>query len=179
MIRTLRAYFLGRLLREKVLLLGMLLIGVLWWLSAFGGQAGRWWTQRRATTALLAEQQQWLDNRATIEASAQKAAARLEAGKTLDQTRLVNALNQAAYEAGLRNNYASTPQPSETNGQFTLHSVEYQVTNADYGTLARFYLNLQQRAPYLGIDRFTLASSRGDPAKLTLNLRVSAVEIPR
>jgi hypothetical protein len=53
------------------------------------------------------------------------------------------------------------------------------VTNADYGTLARFYLNLQQRAPYLGIDRFTLASSRGDPAKLTLNLRVSAVEIPR
>ena len=78
----------------------------------------------------------------------------------------MNALNQAAYEAGLRNNYASTPQPSETNGQFVLHSVEYQVTNADYGTLARFYLNLQQRAPYLGIDRFTLASSRGDPAKI-------------
>ncbi|MEI6463558.1 MAG: hypothetical protein WCQ89_02465, partial [Verrucomicrobiota bacterium] len=91
----------------------------------------------------------------------------------------VNALNQAAFEAGLRNNYGSTPLPSESNGQFTVHSVEYQVANADYAMLARFYLNLHQRAPYIGIERFTLASNRGDPSKLTLNLRASAVEIPR
>lgn len=179
MIRTLRALFLGRLLREKILLLGMLLIAVLWWLSAFGGQVGSFWRQQRSTTATLTEQKQWLVNRGPIEAAAQKAAARLESGKTLDQTRLVNALNQAAFEAGLRNNYASTPLPSESNGQFTVHSVEYQVTNADYAMLARFYLNLHQRAPYIGIERFTLASNRGDPSKLTLNLRVSAVEIPR
>ncbi|MEI6467776.1 MAG: hypothetical protein WCQ89_23855, partial [Verrucomicrobiota bacterium] len=105
MIRTLRASFLSRLLREKMLLLGLLLIAVLWWLAAFSGQIATFWKQQRSTTTTLAEQKQWLVNRAPIEAAAQKAAARLEPGKTLDQTRLVNALNQAAFEAGLRNNY--------------------------------------------------------------------------
>ena len=179
MIRALRAYFLSRLLREKLLLLGMLLIAALWWLSAFAGHAGTFWRQQRSTTSALAEQKQWLDNRQAIEAAAQKAASRLDSGKTLDQTRLVNAVNQAAFDSGLRNNYASNSVTSETNGQFTVHSVEYQVTNADYATLARFYLNLQQRAPYIGIERFALASNRAEPAKLTLNLRISAVEIPR
>jgi hypothetical protein len=179
MIRTIRAYFLSRLLREKLLLLGFILIGALWWLSAFGGRAAGFLKERRATVVTLSEQQQWLNNRVAIEAAAQKAASRLDSGKTLDQTRLVNAVNQAAYDAGLRNNYASTSSASETNGQFTVHSVEYQVTNADYPTLARFYLNLHQRAPYIGIERFALASNRGDVSKLTLNLRISSVEIPR
>lgn len=179
MMRTIRAYFLSRLLREKLLLLGLILIGVLWWLSAFGGRAAGFLRERHATLATLAEQQQWLNNRAAIEAAAQKAAGRLDSSKTLDQTRLVNAVNQAAFDAGLRDNYNATAAASETNGQFTVHSVEYQVTNADYATLARFYLNLHQRAPYIGIERFSLASNRGDVSKLTLNLRISSVEIPR
>jgi len=180
MIRTIRAYFLSRLLREKLLLLGLILIGVLWWLSAFGGRAGSFLRERSSTLATLAEQQQWLNNRGAIDAAAQKAASRLDSSKTLDQTRLVNAVNQAAFDAGLRNNYSSTATASETNGQFTVHSVDpYLVTNADYAMLARFYLNLHQRAPYIGIERFTLSSNQGDTSKLTLALRVSSVEIPR
>ena len=53
MIRTLRVYFLGRLLREKLLLIGLILIGVLWWLSAFGTRAGQFWRTQRGTTATL------------------------------------------------------------------------------------------------------------------------------
>ncbi len=179
MIRTLRAYFLSRLLREKLLLLGLILIGVLWWLSAFGGRVGNFWRETHSTTVTLTEQQQWLVNRVVIETAAQKAAVRLESGKTFDQTRLVNAVNQAAFDAGLRNNYQSNSAASEANGQFTVHSVEYQVTNADYGMLAQFYLNLNKHTPYIGIERFALASNRADQSKLTLNLKISSVEIPR
>jgi hypothetical protein len=179
MIRTIRAYFLGRLLREKFLLLAFILIGLLWWLSAFSGRAGGFWRAQRSTTATLLEQQQWLNNRLAIEAAAKKAAARLDPGKTLDQTRLVNAVNQAAFDAGLRNNYSATPAPSESNSQFTVHSVDFTVTNADYEALLPFYLNLHQRAPYVGIERFALASNLSGSPKLTLRLRVSSVEIPR
>jgi len=180
MIRTIRSYFLSRLLREKLLLLGLLLIGVLWWLSAFGSQVGRFWREQRSTTVTLAEQQQWLKNRVVIETAAQKAASQLDPGKTFDQTRLVNAVNQAAFDAGLRNNYFTISAAApETNGQFTVHSVESNVTNADYGMLAQFYLNLNKNSTYIGIERFALASNRADPSKLTLKLQISSVEIKR
>jgi hypothetical protein len=46
--------------------------------------------------------------------------------------------------------------------------------------LEQFYLNLHKRAPYIGIEQFTLrANNPNDTSKLTLVLRVSSVEIPR
>jgi hypothetical protein len=180
MIRTLRAYFLSRLLREKLLLLGFILIGLIWWMSEFGSRAGAFWRAQRTTTATLKLQQQWLDNRLKIEAQAQKAASQLDPAKTLDRARLVTAINEAAYGAGLRNNYSATNSRSENIGQFTVHSVDYTVSAAEYPMLAQFYLNLQKRAPYVGIERFALATGNpNDTSKLTLGLTVSSMEMPR
>ncbi|MBI4624857.1 MAG: hypothetical protein HY736_16780 [Verrucomicrobia bacterium] len=180
MIRNLRAFFLGRLLREKLLLVAFIGLGMLWWLSSFGAQVTRFWRSQGATTAALKEQEFWITNRAIIDASAQKAASRLVPEKTLDATRLVNAVNQAAAEAGLRSNqYNSTGGTDETNEQFTIHSLNYQVTGADYGALLKFYLNLQQRAPYIGIGTFALSSTRANPTLLNLQLKVSSVEVAR
>jgi hypothetical protein len=179
MIRTLRAFFLTRQLREKLLLLAFVLIGVLWWGSDFSTRVGQFWRAQRATTATLRVQEQWLASRVRIEAAAEKAASQLESSKTLDRARLIAALNQAAFDAGLRNNYAASSSPSESIGQFTVHHVEYRVTGAEYPMLQQFYLNVQKRAPYLGIDRFTLQVLPGDGSKLILNLRVSSIEFPR
>ena len=179
MIRTLRTYFLTRLLREKLLLLGLILIGTLMWLSSFGTRASQFWRTQRSTTASLAEQQLWLNNRVKIEADVQKAASRLESAKTLDGIRLREALNQAAQEAGLRASFDSSSPSSDTDSQFTVHSVDFRVQQADFTTLQRFYLNVQQRAPYIGIKSFVLQPNQADPSKQTLVLRVAAVEIPR
>lgn len=179
MIRTLRAYFLSRLLREKLLLLLFILIGVLWWLSSFGTRAARFWRDQRATSNDLAVQQQWLNNRVAIDEAAKKASSRLDSAKTLDRTRLNAAVNQAASEAGLKNGGTSnfTSQPI---GQFTVHSLNYQVASADYDNLQNFYLKLNQRAPYIGIETFNLfPTNPNDTSKYTLILRVSSVEIPQ
>ena len=179
MIRTLRAYFLTRLLREKILLLGFILIGTLWWGSAFWGRTHRFWTEQRRTTVDLREQKLYLDRKVEIETAAEKAASQLDARQTLDGVRLAAAVNQAAHDAGLRNNYSSSQLAPQTNGQFTIHSINFNVNNADYGSLLQFYLNLHKRAPYIGVEQFTLRSNAADTAKLTLVLRVSSVEIPR
>lgn len=179
MIRTLRAFFLSRLLREKILLLGFILIGLLWWLSAFGTRATRFWREQRATTSELVTQEQWLKNRMAIQEAAKKAASRLDPAQTLDRTRLNAAVNQAASEAGLKNG-GTTSAASDTAGQFTIHTVTYQVAGADYGNLQNFYLKLNQRAPYIGIESFLLyPTNPNDPTKFTLNLRISSVEIPQ
>jgi hypothetical protein len=179
MIRTLRIYFLTRLLREKIGLLVLLLIGVGAWAMSFTAKAARFYREQRSTTVTLNEQQTWLDHRQQIETAAQKAASRLDPAQTLDRTRLVAALHQAASEAGLRNT-STNPAPSESNGQFTVHSVDFNAQGAEYVPLEEFYLKLHRRAPYIGIEQFTLtAPNRSDPSKYALVLRVSSVEIPR
>lgn len=179
MIRTLRAYFLSRSLQEKILLLAFILIGTLWWLSAVGSRTARFWREQRATSSELAIQQQWLDKRRIIEEEARRAASRLEAAQTLDRARLISAVNQAASEVGLKGGSAANPS-SDTNGQFTVHSIDFQAAGADYEALLKFQLKLNERAPYMAIERFLLyPTNSNDWAKLTLNLRVSSVEIPR
>lgn len=179
MIRTLRAYFLTRLLREKILLLGFILIGTLWWLSSIGSRAGKFWREQRTTSSELAVQQQWLNNKVKIDEAAKKAASRLEPAQTLDRARLIAAVNQAASEVGLKNGGTMSPD-SQTNGQFTVHSITYQVSGADYETLLKFYLKLNQRAPYLGVESFQLnPTNPADATKFTLNLRISSVETPQ
>jgi hypothetical protein len=179
MIAALRVYFLTRVLREKLLLLAFLLIGLLWWLSAFGARAGVFWREQRSTGAVLAEQKLWLDRRAAIQQTVQAAAAQLEPAKTLDRAQLLDAINQAAHEANLRSGLGSSSATSEQSGPFTVHSVDYQVTGAEFVALQQFYLNLQKRAPSIGIERFGLAANRGNESKLALTLRVTAVELPR
>ena len=180
MIRNLRAFFLSRLLREKLLLVAFIGLGMLWWLSSFGAQVARFWRSQAATTVALKEQDVWIKNRTFVDDAAKKAASRLVPEKTLDGTRLVDAVNQAAAEAGLKSNqYNSTVGTDETNGQFTIHGLTYQVTGAEYLVLLKFYLNLHKRAPYIGIGTFNLSSAAANPALMNLTLKISSVEVAR
>ena len=101
MIRTLRALFLARLFREKILLVAFAVLGVVMWFSGFSTRVGTFWREQRSTTISLAEQKQWLANRVAIDASAQKAAARLDASQTLDATRLYAEVDKLARAAGV------------------------------------------------------------------------------
>lgn len=178
MIRTLRAFFLGRLLREKLLLVVFALLGVLMWLSGYGKRFGVFWREQRSTTVALADQQRWLDNQKVLELAAQKAAGRLDAAKTLDGTRLLAAVGSLASEAGLRNTSSGT-QTDQSNGQVSIHTLPYTINRADYESLKKFYVALSARSPYIGIEKFALNSDRANPAQLNLALTVTSVEITR
>jgi len=178
MIRTLRAYFLSRLLREKLLLVAFAAIGFLWWGSSFSTRGGKFLQDKRRVTAALVEQQQWLDNRRAIETAAQKAAAQLDPAKTLDGTRLLADISNIARDAGLRN-VSGGSLTHQSNGQFSIHTLDYTVVRSDWNVLRKFYETLQKRSPYIGIERFQLSAETANPAQLNLALRVSSVEITR
>jgi hypothetical protein len=184
MIRTLRALFLRCQLREKLLLLAFLAIVLVVWLSNFGKRAGTFWREQRRTTSDLADQAQWIANSAAIEVSAQKAAARLDAAKTLDGVRLVEAMQKLAADAGLRNTATGALSNPPGNGQFSIHSLDFTVRLLDpdpqknWDALNKFYAALQQRSPYIGIETFTLRPE-ANRAQLSFILRVSSVEITK
>jgi len=178
MIRTLRALFLGRLLREKLLLVVFFLFAVLLWLSSFTGRAQRFIRAAHTTTTTLKEQALWLANRNAIEASAQKAASRLDAARTLDGTRLLAEVSNMARDAGLKSTTSGESQ-DVSNGQFAIHSLQFNVSKADWPTFMTFYIALRDRSPYIGIEQFSLLADRANPALLNASLRISSVEIVR
>lgn len=181
MIRTLRTFFLGRLLREKLLLLVFLLFAAVWWGLAFTRRASTFTREQMATTRLLKQQKTYLDSAEKVEQFAQKAAKSLEPGLTLDGTRLVATVNQAAGEAGLKNpqTTAAGGGARQTSGQFTVHTVQFAVNGAGLDAVEKFYNNLQKRAPYLSIESFQLQANPRTPAQFTLQATISSVEIAR
>jgi hypothetical protein len=173
-----KAYFLSRLLREKVLILAFVLIGALIWLSGVSDRVGAQWRACKATTTDLEVQQRWLLQRARIEREATLAIEHLDPAKTLDNVKLQGELNGLARAAGLSNYDVSDSRTVRTS-QFAVHSVQFSARNADMGTLIKFYQSLAQRAPYLGLEQFALASNRSNPNQLIASWRVTSVEIAR
>ncbi len=178
MIRTLRALFLGRLFREKILLVAFALIGALWWLSAFSTRLNAFNVQQRRTSSSLKEQQMWLDRRKAIELSAEKAAEKLESAKTLDSSSLIAAVQNLARDAGLKQHGSQGVPTTQTNGQFSVHTLDYSIQQAEWEPLKKFYTALLQRSPYIGIEHVQL---QADPSgtKHTFQVRVSSVEVTR
>ena len=178
MTRTIRAFFLARLLREKVLLAGFIVLAASVWFSSLSGRVGREIRAIRSTTLSLNEQKLWLSNRETIEASAQAAAGQLDAVRTLDATRLLAEVQAMAGDAGLRG-YTSGESKDVSNGHFSVHTLQFNVTKVDWGTLKQFYLALSKRSPYIGIEQYHMQVDRAAPTLLNANFQISSVEISR
>lgn len=176
-MRTLRAYFLGRALREKLLLVAFITIGLLWWLSSYSTRASMFWSEQRSTSSQLKIQTEWIKNRTRIEETARAAAAKLDPAKTLNAITLPTTLQQLANDAGLKNAQLSGTPVTTRSGQFALHTAGYIIRGADWEGLVRFYEALQQRAPYIAVDQFNLTAAPNNPAQLTLSLRAESVEI--
>jgi hypothetical protein len=183
MIRTLRLFFLSRLLREKLLLVAFVAIGAVIWLSDFSSRGMRWWRNQSLTTEQLKVQDRWLRDEPVIQENAQKAASQLDPAKTLDGTRLVTTVRQLANDAGLRNVRNDGLAPQGSTGQFTVNTVTITAQAADadpaknWESLTKFYTAVQQRSPYIAIDQFILQpQSRAVPGQLTVVLKVSSVQ---
>ena len=174
-MNALKAFFLSRLLREKLLLVVIAVLVALTLLSNFSGRVARAWRTQRATTVTLADQAQWLANRAAIEAGAGKAVKNLDPARTLDDTQLVGELNALARAQGLK--FTNDTPRTERSGQFAMHTVQFNLLKMDWNALKSFYLELTKRSPYIGIEQFSLQAERANPALLNASLRVSSVEI--
>jgi hypothetical protein len=183
MIRTLRALFLGCQLRERLFVVGFLALAALLWLSGFSRRAGQFYRDQHKTTLDLAVQADWIARSPAIEAAAQKAAARLDPAKTLDGTRLLEAVEKMASDAGLRQRTSQPPTNPPGNGQISLHTLDYNVRLVDpdqrknMASLNKFYAALQDKFPFIGIDQFTVSPDPANRAQLRLQLKVTSVEV--
>lgn len=170
-----KAFFLSRLFREKILLVVLIVAGAAMWLSGAGKRAGKFWREASDTSAVLKEQDVVLSEREAIAARAHAAIERLEPSRTYDPVRLQSEINTIANAAGLAAKASISGAPSIKSGQFAVHSVQVQIRNAEYAELTKFYTELQKRSPYIGIVQFDVTAS-GNGASLTQVMRVSSMQ---
>lgn len=178
-MKKLRHFFLTRALREKALLLTFLAIGVGIWISSLNRRAQVSVRDYGRTTAELNVQQQWLSQKAEIEASAAAAVQNLDPSKTFNAARLNAELAAIAAAVGLTRDFQTESPRTDRTNQFSVHTIQFTARRAQFDVLTKFYQELLKRAPYIGIEQFALAADRTNPAQLNASLRVTSVEIAR
>jgi hypothetical protein len=174
-----KTFFFSRHIREKILLTTLLALVAIVWLGREVRNARAFWAEWRANAADLATQQQWIDNRASIETAAVKAIEHLDPARTFSSPRLLGELSAIADQVGVRNSTSSEILGTEPTSQFSVNTVQVAVRNIDLPALLGFYNELDKRSPYVGIEQFSLTVNPANPALVSVVMRVSSVEINR
>jgi hypothetical protein len=172
-----KAFFLNRHIREKVLLTAFVALGAGIWLTSVGRRARVFWADWQGTAAVLASQRSSLGDRATVEAAAAKAVAHLDPSRTFSSPRLLGELSSIADRVGVRNNTSSEILGTERASQFSMNTVQFAIRNAELPAVLTFCDELDRRSPYIGLEQFSLAINPANPAFLNVMLRVSSVEM--
>lgn len=179
MMRRFKCAFMSRLLRERVLLAALVALAVSIWGSGFLRRLGIARQEHERVTTELSVQAQWLERRDRIEARAKAAIGHLEPAKSLDAVKLTAEVSDLAAAAGITSNRQIDAARSERTNEFALHSIEFRARRADYASLQAFYFKLAERAPYIGLEQFSLATVPSRPQELEAVFRITSVEALR
>ncbi len=172
-----KAFFLARHLREKILLTVFVALLAATWLTSVARRARVFWVDWRGTAELLASQRKSLGDRAAVEAKAAQAVAHLDPSRTFSSPRLLGELSSIADRVGVRSNTSSEILGTERTSQFSMNTVQFAIRNAELPAVLSFCDELDRRSPYIGLDQFSLAVNPANPAFLNVMLRVSSVEM--
>lgn len=175
---TLRALFLARPAREKFLILALLVAVVVIWGSNLLGRAQAFASEAKSTSTELKDQALWISRKDRIEKYAEQEAANLDQSQTLDALRLTSTVQNLVQEAGLTQINIS-PSQDTSAGNFAFHTIMLSVQRASWDQIVKLCGELQDRAPYIGIDNFSLLASPPGSDSLNANLNISSVEIVR
>jgi hypothetical protein len=170
-----KAFFQGRSLRERLLLLAFALIALGWWAPVALGRLGALRRDLKDFQVERETQQIVLSHRTEIEARAAAAGRMLDPARTLDASQAFAELNKMT--AGLAADLGG--QRTERSEQFALHNLQVSIRRADLKGLYGFYEQLRARAPYLGIEQCVISADRANPGLLNAVFRVYSIEALR
>jgi hypothetical protein len=172
-----RAWFMGRIAREKALLLVFVGAIAVVWASSVWERGDAIWMRSKQTSTDLKVQERWLLKKDEIEARARGAIEDLDSSRTFNSVRLSAELSTLARDANIASSLRSETQSIQRTAQFSVHSVRLTLNKVAWANLLQFYEAISQRAPYISIEKFSLSSARSDSDELNASLLVSSVEI--
>jgi hypothetical protein len=172
---TAKAWFIGRNVRERSIMLLFLAVVLIIWGHSFLGRATATQTAVYRTGTLLRTQEQILELRPLVDQQLSEVLARIEPGRTLSATRLNAEL--AGIGARLQLNPDIPPARTERVDRFMTHATEVLIRRTSYEKLIEFAGEIAGRSPYLNLEQIQISADRTNPALLDARFRITAVEL--
>ena len=161
-----------KLLRERVLMLVFLGIGVLWWGPALAGRIRQNVQAWRSTVQEGELQREWLGRGTSIGERTALVTKKLDPARMMNAAQAYGEVSRLA--AGLPLEMGA--QRSERTDNFALHSLQVTFRRTDMTALLRFYEGVVARSPYLGVEQCTISVERATPGQLNAVFRIYSVE---
>jgi hypothetical protein len=147
-----KAYFLSRHLREKMLILGLVVFAIAFWLPSLIGRTNTLLTEKHLDETKLADQQVWLDRRAEYDDEEAAAVNKLKPELSFDKLKLNSEIVKMTEAANVTNRTIGAPTTKTASSrQLAISSIKVTLSNVDMPTLVSFYRELAKRAPYITI----------------------------
>lgn len=174
-----KTFFLTRAFREKILLLGFILIVTATWLTSVSGRTRQFSRAFKETSTELETQGEWFKNQARIDASAKAAVEHLDPAKTYDGVRLQSEIVSILQRVGITAGYGVDGGAPERASVFTKHSVQVTIRQVDYAALVKFYLEVVKQTPYIAFDQVLISVPNNNNNRNTHNatMRITSVEL--
>jgi hypothetical protein len=153
-----KAYFLSRHIREKMLILGLVIIAIAFWLPSLIGRTNQLLAEKKLAESKIAEQQPWLDRRDEIDAEEAAAVNKLKPELSFDKLKLTSEITKMAEAASVNPApiIGAATSSKATSRQLSISSIRVTLNNVDMPTLVSFYRELAKRSPYISISDCTI-----------------------
>jgi hypothetical protein len=154
-----KAYFLSRQLREKLLLLVLVGAGLTFWVLHLVDSNRKYHDDDTKLAKDRADQDGVLNREAAIHAASQKIIDQLDPRQAIrDEATLRTSIQQLAREAGVTNLSFTTPSISPPNSQIKIITMDvtFRDLSPDMSELIPVYRKLSDKEPYINIVRSTL-----------------------
>lgn len=168
-----KSFFNSKTIRERVLMALFLLIAVAWWGNSLLARTRTLKVDWQATNAEVEEQLNWLKQKDQVAARTSKATAQLDPSRTLNATAAYVEVNKLAQGLTVEMGAVRTDRTEN----FALHSFQVTIRRTGLAPLAKFYEELSNKAPYLGIDKCSLSMDRASPGQVNVVFQVYSVEV--
>ena len=171
-----KAFFLSRQLREKLLLILFIGIGAFIWLGRVTEQGRAWWDEFSRTGVERDVQLQWLGQADAVADRQKRAIANLDPAKSFNGVRLQAQVSTLARNAGMTGVDVSSVRSSQ-GAQLAVHSVTLTLRNIEMAALVTFYRELGRHSPYISIEKCRIEAGRSNPSQITATFELSSVEL--
>lgn len=176
-VAKLRAGFLARSRREKVLAVAFLIVLAVIWLSSLVSRAKSYSAEIRIAKADANDQAQWLDNAETIEARYNEAVSLISDAALPTRSEVLAQID--ALVRKYQFTFRIDPPRSQSRDRLTFHSIAVNIDKGDFDQLQSFQAELVSTLPTVNLEQITLAADSRNPSQLNARLRLVAVEFQK
>lgn len=170
-----RKFYNTKLLRERLLMLVFLGIGVVWWGASLGARLQQTRLDWQGVAQDREIQKMWLGRATSVGERTAQVAKQLDAARTMNAAQAYAEVSRLAQGLPLE----MGTQRTERTENFALHSLQVTFRRTDMASLLRFYEGIAARAPNLGIDQCTISVDRSNPGQLNAVFRIYSVELTK